>query len=78
MLKPLIFLKLKMAGATERFLNITTNMRAIGREMYIMDFLALVNNQYKSNRQRDIRGAYQKFPDFFLIGTFIDSTHMKL
>ena len=24
------------------------------------------------------RGAYDKFPDFFLMGTFIDSTHMKL
>ena len=25
-----------------------------------------------------IRGAYDKFPDFFRIGTFIDSTHIKL
>ena len=25
-----------------------------------------------------IRGAYDKFPDFFPMGTFIDSTHMKL
>ena len=25
-----------------------------------------------------IRGAYDKFPDFSRIGTFIDSTHMKL
>ena len=25
-----------------------------------------------------IRGAYDKFPDFFCMGTFIDSTHMKL
>ena len=25
-----------------------------------------------------IRGAYNKFPDFFPIGTFIDITHMKL
>ena len=25
-----------------------------------------------------VRGAYDKFPDFFCIGTFIDSTHMKL
>ena len=23
-------------------------------------------------------GAYDKFPDFFRMGTFIDSTHMKL
>ena len=26
----------------------------------------------------NLRGAYDKFPDFFRIGTFIDSTHMKL
>ena len=25
-----------------------------------------------------IRGAYDKFPDLFYMGTFIDSTHMKL
>ena len=25
-----------------------------------------------------LRGAYDKFPDIFRIGTFIDSTHMKL
>ena len=26
----------------------------------------------------DVRGAYDKFPDFFRMGIFIDSTHMKL
>ena len=26
----------------------------------------------------DIRGSLNKFPDFFCMGTFIDSTHMKL
>ena len=25
-----------------------------------------------------IRGAYDQFPDFFRMGTFIDTTHMKL
>ena len=25
-----------------------------------------------------IQGAYDKFPDFFRMGTFIDTTHMKL
>ena len=25
-----------------------------------------------------VRSAYDKFPDFFRMGTFIDSTHMKL
>ena len=24
-----------------------------------------------------LRGAYDKFPDFFRMDTFIDSTHMK-
>ena len=24
------------------------------------------------------QGAYDKFPDFFRMGTFFDSTHMKL
>ena len=27
---------------------------------------------------RYIWGAYDKFPEFFCMGTFIDSTHMKL
>ena len=26
----------------------------------------------------DIQGSLNKFPDFFHMGTFIDSTHMKL
>ena len=25
-----------------------------------------------------LRGAYDKIPDFFCMGSFIDSTHMKL
>ena len=25
-----------------------------------------------------VQGAYDKFPDFFRMATFIDSTHMKL
>ena len=25
-----------------------------------------------------LQGAYNKFPDFFRMGTFIDSTHMKI
>ena len=27
---------------------------------------------------KNIQGAYDKFPDFFHMGIFIDSTHMKL
>ena len=30
------------------------------------------------NRINDIRGSLNKFPDFFCMGTFIDSTRMKL
>ena len=26
----------------------------------------------------DLRGSLNKFPDFFRVGTFIDSTHVKL
>ena len=28
--------------------------------------------------EKDKRGAYDTFPDFFRMGTFIDSTHMKI
>ena len=28
--------------------------------------------------EQKIRGSLNKFPDFFHMGTFIDSTHMKL
>ena len=31
-----------------------------------------------NNSINNIRGAYDKFPDFFRMGTFIDSTQMKL
>ena len=39
----------------------------------IYDFL----RTYKYKEQH-VWGAYDKFPDFFRMGTFIDSTHMKL
>ena len=32
----------------------------------------------KKYMQQGIRGSLNKFPDFFRIGTLIDSTHMKL
>ena len=37
-------------------------------------------NAYKTTKHKIemIWGAYDKFPDFFHMGTFIDSTHMKL
>ena len=33
---------------------------------------------YNSKGGYDIRGAYAKFPDFFRMGTFIDSIDMEL
>ena len=38
-------------------------------------FLSHIQSIYQSIY---LRGAYDKFPDFFRIGTFIDSKHMKL
>ena len=35
-------------------------------------------NPNKQKNKVDIRGSLNNFPDFFRIGTFIDSTHMKL
>ena len=29
-------------------------------------------------KEAEIRGAHDKFPDFFRMGTFINNTHMKL
>ena len=29
-------------------------------------------------KKLDVRGSLNKFPDFFRMGTFIESTHMKL
>ena len=39
------------------------------KSMNDQEFFGIINN---------VRGAYNKFPDFFHTGTFIDSTHMKL
>ena len=33
---------------------------------------------FQSYLEIHIRGAYDKFPDIFRMGTFIDSTHIKL
>ena len=35
-------------------------------------------NLEKRRDKLKMRGAYDKFPDFFRMGTFIDSTHMKI
>ena len=36
------------------------------------------NVELIENQKRKLQGAYDKFPDFFRVGAFIDSTYMKL
>ena len=43
--------------------------------MIFMNIKQLLNG---GNNEWHLQGAYDKFPDFFRMGTFIDSTHMKL
>ena len=38
----------------------------------------LYTSKSEYNAKRQLRGSLNKFPDFFRMGTFIDSTHMKL
>ena len=45
--------------------------------MYVYIFIGMYGYVY-SYVCMYIRGAYDKFADFFRIGTLIDSTHMKL
>ena len=41
--------------------------------------ICLENRKCTSKEEKQMcRGAYDKFPDFFRMGTIIDSTHMKL
>ena len=42
-------------------------------EIFVRESLA-----HDQIRIYNIRGAYDKFPDFFRMGPFIDSTRMKL
>ena len=51
--------------------------------IYIAFILLLVRHKptkgFSDNQHcYNIRGAYDKFPDFVRMATFIDSTHMKL
>ena len=39
---------------------------------------ALEPNVFARQEVIYIRGSLNKFPDFFRMGTFIDSTHMKI
>ena len=38
----------------------------------------LDEEKIQNNIKLKLRGAYDKFPDYFCMGTFIDSTHIKL
>ena len=56
----------------QRAFHYTTNIKEL--------FESTDNQLSEKNRPliKDIRGSLNKFPDFFRMGTFIDSTHMKL
>ena len=41
-------------------------------------FKLMLTTAFKVQVVTHIRGSLNKFPDFFRMGTFIDSTHMKL
>ena len=50
-----------------------------GRSLKLVDkFINLGTNISSTENDVNIWGAYDKFPDFFCMGTFIGSTHMKL
>ena len=40
--------------------------------------LVICNKEWEFFLKYDVRGSLNKFPDFFHMGTFIDSTHKKL
>ena len=37
-----------------------------------------INNYRSYNEIKNVRGAYNKFPDFFRMGLFFYTTHVKL
>ena len=57
---------------------ITPECIAIKEKMFhILTVICLYTAKY-INTRCILRGTLNKFPDFFRMGTFIDSTHMKL
>ena len=46
--------------------------------MFLPVFKVMLSKHFLPRLQRKIRGSFNKFPDFYRMGTFIDSTHMKL
>ena len=47
------------------------------KKIHIQGVYSAIRRTFKPGL-RYIRGSLNKFPDFFRMGTFIDSTHMKL
>ena len=39
---------------------------------------SMIRRPMTRDQNRKLRGSLDRFPDFFRMGTFIDSTHMKL
>ena len=56
--------------------------KKFSKDNSMFNFVLPLINENKNCLQirwsKHLRGAYDKFPDFFHMGTFIDSTHMKL
>ena len=53
-----------------------------GRWLYILRFVRSyfqdLHTHTHTHTHTELQGSLNKFPDFFHMGTFIDSTHMKL
>ena len=57
------------------YVTITNNSKCF--DYYHITVMILLKMK-RSFAYSDIRGLLNKFPDFFRMGTFIDSTRMKL
>ena len=47
-------------------------------KMYWLEFFYKISISAEIFKELILRESLNKFPDFFRMGTFIDSTHMKL
>ena len=55
-----------------------SNFAAMGRNTYITEFTLISMTKRKLFDQRWLHFTFDNKGDFFRMGTFIDSTHMKL
>ena len=58
--------------------KITNSLPDIKLRQFTKEELDIKNKSRKAAGVNEIRGSLNKFPDFFRMGAFIDSTHMKL